>query len=561
MLALLAGCQRRVEAPAPQARFRDVAAETGLDFRHFPGAGGQFYMPEIMGAGVALFDYDNDGDLDVFLVQGMPLDGSAAPAGVLLGNRLFRNELVPSGQLQFTDVTAEAGLGHIGCGMGAATGDYDNDGYVDLYVTNFGRNVLYHNNGNGTFTDVTAKAGVEVNRWSTSAAFIDYDRDGDLDLFVLNYVDFTVKGNKKCYAPTGEPDYCTPKAYQPVSARLFRNDGGGRFTDVTAASGIGAAYGPGLGVTGVDVNQDGWIDLYVANDTAANLLWINQKNGTFAEQGLALGAAYSEDGLAKAGMGVAAGDFDNDGREDLFVVNLTREGATLFRHEGTAGFQDLSLRLGLRPLTFLYTGFGAGWIDYDNDGWLDLFIANGAVTRMESLRGTPYPYHQRNLLLRNDRARKFTDVSGSAGPALQLSEVSRGAAFGDIDNDGGVDIVVSNNNGPVRLLLNETSARQAWLEVKLEGTRANHQGLGARVGVLRKGAPALWRRVHADSSYLSASDPRVHFGLGAAAAVEAVEVGWPDGSRERFPPPTAGNLVTLRQGRGAPAGDPRPTRP
>ncbi|PYV12803.1 MAG: hypothetical protein DMG07_16310 [Acidobacteria bacterium] len=272
--------------------FREAAAETGLEFRHFTGATGQFYIPEIMGAGVALFDYDNDGDLDVYLVQGTMLDRTKRPAesifppgpGFRAGNRLFRNELVPAGKLRFTDVTEAAGVGHEGYGMGVAVGDYDNDGRLDLYVTNFGSNVLYHNNGNGTFTDRTRDAGVDDPRWSTSAAFLDYDRDGRLDLFVSNYVDFTVKGNKKCQAPTGEPDYCTPAAYRPVPARLFHNEGNGRFTDVTERAGLGAAFGPGLGVVCADFDGDGWTDIYVANDGAANLLWITARTASRARE-------------------------------------------------------------------------------------------------------------------------------------------------------------------------------------------------------------------------------------------------------------------------------------
>jgi len=547
---LLGGCAKEnptaPNGPPAGSLFREAAAETGLRFQHFIGSTGEFFMPEIMGAGVALLDYDNDGDLDVYLIQGSAFEAGRKPSE-RLGNRLYRNDLIPSGKLHFTDVTESAGVGHTGYGMGAATGDYDNDGDVDLYVTNFGNNILYRNDGNGRFTDVTRTAGVDDDRWSTSAAFLDYDRDGDLDLVVLNYVDFTVKGSKHCFAPTGERDYCTPKAYRPVTARLFRNDGGGRFADVTAASGISSAYGPGLGVTCADLNGDGWIDIYVANDTAANLLWLNQKNGTFRESGLMAGAAYSEDGLAKAGMGVGAGDYDNDGDDDLWVVNLTREGATLFRNDGTGGFQDVTLAHGLKPLTFPYTGFGTDWFDYDNDGWLDLFVANGAVTLQESLRGQPYPFHQKNQLLRNESGRRFTDVSAEGGPALALSEVTRGAAFGDIDNDGDIDIVLTNNNGPARLLLNETGPRRNWLTVKLEPFAP-----GARVAVLRDGRPPLWRRAHTDSSYLSASDPRVHFGLGDWKGPVAVEVRWPDGRDERWDPMAVNRLVTLGRGSGRP---------
>lgn len=559
----LAGCSRS-KAPETQrgVLFREAAAEAGLKFHHFTGATGQYFMPEIMGAGVALLDYDNDGDLDVYLLQGTMLDPSGKPlfppaAGEPPGNRLFRNELIPSGRLRFTDVTAEAGVGSNGYGMGAATGDYDNDGNVDLYVTNFGHNVLFHNNGNGTFTDVTKRAGVDDPRWSSSAAFLDYDRDGDLDLFVLNYVDFTLKGNKRCYSTAGELDYCTPKAYRGVTSKLFRNEGGGKFTDVSVPSGITSAYGPGLGITAADFNGDGWIDVYVANDTAANILWLNQANGTFKDVALMTGAAFGEEGLPKAGMGVGAGDFNNDGAEDLIVLNLRREGCTLFRNNGKGDFQDATLQSGLGPASFSYTGFGVDWQDYDNDGLLDLFMANGAVTIMESLRGDPYPFHQRNLLFHNEGEGKgFRDATDEGGPAFALSEVSRGAAFGDIDNDGDTDIVVANNNGPARLMLNESGSKRNWLQVRLEGVRDNRMGIGARVVVLRQGQKPLWRRVHTDSSYLSAGDPRVLFGLGRSASVEGILVEWPSGARERWDNLPINKLNTLRQGSGQRAGLP-----
>jgi hypothetical protein len=535
-------------------------------------------MPEIMGAGAALFDYDNDGDLDVYLIQGAMLDEKKKPdeaqfpppKGWKPGNRLFRNELAPSGKLRFSDVTEKAGVGHTGYGMGAATGDYDNDGDVDLYVTNFGSDVLYRNNSDGSFTDVTREAGVDDPRWSSSAAFVDYDRDGDLDLFVCNYIDFTVQGNKRCFAPTGEPDYCSPASYRPAPDRLFRNDGGGKFTDVTQTSGIGEAFGPGLGVTCADFNSDGLIDIYVANDGAANLLWINKGDGRFEESGLMSGAAYGVDGVARAGMGVAAGDFDNDGDEDLLVTNLTREGSTLYRNNGKGQFDDATIEFNLSQPSFLSTGFGVAWFDYDNDGWLDLFAANGAVTLLPALRGQPYPFHQRNQLFHNESSaatgrergvstatggergshRVFREVTNSAGPALQLSEVSRAAAFGDIDNDGDGDILVTNNNGPVRLLLNQAATRSNWIQVKLIGVKDNRDGDGARVAIIRKNAKPLWGRVHTDGSYLAASDPRVHFGLGNEANVEAVGVIWPNGSREMWTNVKVDSLNTLPQGTG-----------
>jgi enediyne biosynthesis protein E4 len=549
---------RRVPSTVPL--FREVAEEVGLKFHHFTGATGEFLMPEIMGAGVALFDYDNDGDLDVYLVQGTTFDPTQDPRhakfppapGWKPGNRLFRNLLSETGKLQFEDVTEKAGVGHIGYGMGVAVGDYDNDGFQDLYVTNFGRNVLYHNNGDGTFTDVTAKAGVDDPHWSSSAAWVDFDRDGRLDLFVANYLDFNVKGNKQCYASTGERDYCTPKMYQPVPARLFRNRGNGTFEDVTEAAGIGAAVGPGLGVVCADFNSDGWPDIYVANDGAAAHLWINQRNGTFKERSLLSGTAYDSEGAPQAGMGVAVGDFDNDGDEDILKTNLTNEGCNLYVNDGRGNFYDASAELGLLLPTFPYTGFGTEWLDYDNDGRLDLFIANGAVNRMESLRGSPYPFNQPNQLFHNDGdGKKFREMTGVAGPAFAISEVGRGAAFGDINNDGAIDIVVANNNGPARLLLNQTHSlnRNHWLLVRLEAANGNRFGIGAKIEVHQRGRKLL-RRVHTDSSYLSANDVRVHFGLGEDPSIVKLTVYWPTGEAEVWNTIQTDRIITIRQGTG-----------
>ena len=495
-----------------------------LPFVHHNGATGKFHMPEIMGAGVALFDYDNDGDLDLFLVQ------SVGPG------KLLRNDLLPGGKLSFADVTASSGIDFAGYGMGAATGDYNNDGFEDLLVTGYDSRALYRNNGNGTFSAIDFPQ--PKGAWSTSASFFDYDRDGRLDLIVLSYVNFSESNAKACRAPTGEADYCTPRAYTPQSARLYHNDGGDRFRDVTSSAGIDRALGPGLGVAAADLNEDGWPDLFVANDTAQNHVWINQRNGTFREAGLESGAAYSEDGLPKAGMGVAIGDADGDGREDLLVLNLMREGATLYRHEGLGprglpSFVDVSRQSGVFAATFPFTGFGVGWIDYDNDGRLDLFLAHGAVTLREEQRGSPAPYREKNLLLHNEGGR-FTDVTDRAGSVFRLLEITRGAAFGDVDNDGRPDIVITNNNGPARLLLNR-SQPASWLAIRARGTGAvNHDAIGARVSLHRDGLPDLVAHVHTDSSYGSASDPRVHFGLGNGTAVRWVDVLWPDGTAERW---------------------------
>ncbi|MFM8394653.1 MAG: FG-GAP repeat domain-containing protein, partial [Acidobacteriota bacterium] len=392
---------RPVGSSAGTPLFRDATVAVGLDFEHDPGESGQFHMPEIMGSGGALFDYDGDGDLDLFLVQGMdpgPRKPSSLPPGpkpaaarrrTKPGHRLYRNELIPSGRLSLTDVSIQAGVNRTSYGMGAAVGDIDSDGDQDLLVTGYGPDFLFRNNGNGTFTESGQKAGIADPRWSTSAAFLDFDRDGDLDLYVTNYVDFTVAGNKRCTSSTGEIDYCTPAAYRPVPDILYRNDGGGNFTDVTSQTKIGTVAGPGLGVTAADFDGDGWVDIYVANDGAANLLWINQKDGTFAENGLLSGSAYAMSGIPRAGMGATAGDFDNDGDPDILVTNLSREGFTLFRNNGRALFDDYSDQVDLTRSSFRSTGFGVGWFDYDNDGWLDLFAANGAVTIVEKLKGEP----------------------------------------------------------------------------------------------------------------------------------------------------------------------------
>jgi len=538
--------------------FRDAAAETGLVFHHFTGATGQFYMPEIMGAGGAVLDYDRDGDLDVYLLQGQVLQAGKRVGETLFppapgfrpGHRLFRNELVPGGRLRFTDVTEKAGLVRDGYGMGAAVGDYDNDGDPDLYVTHFGPNVLYRNNSDGTFTDVTAAAGVDDPRWSTSSSFLDYDRDGDLDLFVANYVDFTVKGNKRCLAPTGEVDYCTPAIYSPAPDRLFRNEGNGRFTDVTETAGIAVADGPGLGVCCTDFNGDGWIDIYVANDGTANLLWINRRDGTFEESGLLSGTAYNEHGSAEAGMGLAAGDFDGDGDEDILVTNLTQEGSTLYQNEGDGDFSDASRKVGLKEPSFGSTGFGVNWFDYDNDGNLDLFAANGAVTLLPLQRGSPYPFSQRNQLFRNEGNGRFREVTELAGKAFDLMEVSRAAAFGDLDNDGDTDIVVTNNNGPVRLLLNNLGSQRQWLRVQLEAEKGNREGIGAKVILRQKSGKTLLRCVRRDGSYLAASDPRLLFGLGDDGQIESVEVLWPGGLSEKWTEIGRDRELILKQGTG-----------
>ncbi|MBT8447770.1 MAG: CRTAC1 family protein [Gammaproteobacteria bacterium] len=493
------------------------------------------------GQGGALLDYDGDGDLDAYLVQ-----SAGGP------NRLFRNDLNGTG-MQLVDVTAGSGCGDEGYGMGVATGDYDNDGDPDLYVLNFGANLLCRNNGDGTFTDVTEEAGVNDARWSVSGSFVDYDRDGDLDLYVANYVEYSADIDKLCYDGAGQRDYCAPTNYAPAGDSLFRNEGDGRFTDVSEASGIAARAGPGLGVVAADLNGDGLSDLYVANDQAANFLWLNRGDGTFEETGLMAGAAYNRDGAAEASMGVTAGDYDGDGDDDLFMTHLTTQSNTLYVNDGGGNFHDGTERAGLGAESMVFTGFGSAWLDYDNDGALDLFVANGAVMVLGEQRGkAAFPYAQTNQLFHNGGDGHFEDVSASAGPAFAVTAIGRGAAFGDIDNDGDIDILVTDNGGPARLLRNELGNARNWLRFTLRGTASGADAQGARVAIELPDGSLRWSRAHTDGSFASASDPRVHFGLGDAEGAAGVLVEWPAGARERWPAISANQPRVLVEGGGMP---------
>ena len=543
------------QAYAAAAIFDEVAHQTGLRFRHYNGMTGQFYLPEIMGAGAALFDFDNDGDLDAFLVQGNVLEPGTKPGNTLFPwretsaptSKLFRNDLdVRTRKLRFTDVTDKSGITANGYGMGAATGDINNDGWTDLYVTNLGSNQMFLNNGDGTFTDVTKKSGTDDARWSSSASFFDYDRDGWLDLMVVNYAVFSTTTSPTCYAASSARDYCTPRAFRSPGNRLFHNKGNGTFEDLTVSAGVAEEFGHGLGIVTADFDADGWIDIYVANDGDPNQLWINQKNGTFKNEALLAGAAINRDGKAEAGMGVDAADFDGNATDDIFITHLMDETNTLYVNLGKLLFEDRTREAGLGMPGRRFTGFGTLFFDYDNDGWLDLFVTNGAVQLLPELmrKGDPFPLDQPNQLFRNQGNGKFIEVSDRA---LEPLEVGRGAAFGDIDNDGDTDVLVTNNNGPAKLFLNEVGNRNHWLGLKLVGKNGRDM-LGARVEVVIKKGHVLWRRARTDGSYLNANDPRVLVGLGTASRVELVRVYWPDGSVEEWKGLPADRYTTLKQG-------------
>jgi len=575
--AMIAGCGResgstsapaRNGGPASQASewFSEQAEQTGLDFVHFNGMSGQFYYPEHMAPGVALFDYDNDGDLDVFIVQGQMLGAGKAlsqarfpPTGPLpLKGRLFRNDLDVHADgtrtLRFTDVTASSGIEAAGYGMGVAAGDYNNDGCIDLYVTSLGGpNQMFRNNCDGTFTDVSSLTHTDDSGWSVSAAFVDYDRDGWLDLFVGHYLSYSLKSDVPCFSVAGRRDYCPPRLYTAQPSRLYHNNRDGTFSDVTAASGLASEFGPALGVATADFNGDGWIDIYVANDGQPNQLWINQRDGTFKNTGLISGTAFTADGHANAGMGVDAGDVDNDGDEDLFVTNFVNEGDSLFVNNGSGLFDDQSAHSGVRFPSLANTGFGTAWLDFDNDGWLDIMTVNGSVTTIEALAQAhdPFPLHERYQLFRNLGDRRFEEVTDRAGAAFRLSDVSRGAAFGDIDNDGDEDVVVGNDSGHVRLLINNVGNRANWLGLRLVSATAPRDMLGARVAIERGDGLTMWRRARADGSYASANDPRVLAGLGQTTKPPRVRVLWPDGRAEEWADVPINRYTTLKEGSGS----------
>jgi hypothetical protein len=525
-------------------RFESVASSAGLDFHHVNGASAERHLPEIMSGGGLFFDYDHDGWVDIFLVDGGSLVDPAVEGRAR--HRLYRNR----GNGTFEDVSARSGIVHGQYGMGACAADYDNDGSVDLYVTNVGPNVLYHNNGNGTFTDVTRAAGVGSASFGASCAFADVDRDGYVDLFVTNYVDARLDNNIFCGDPASRiRTYCHPLNFAPLASVLYHNNGDGTFTDVTREAGIAAHRGNGLGVVAGDYDEDGWPDVFVANDGTPNFLYHNEGRGIFKEVGLLSGVAVASDGKPRAGMGTDFGDYDGDGHLDLFVANHELEMHTLFRNLGGGLFEDVTSRSGIGLATLPFVGFGTVFLDYDNDGDLDLAIVNGHVLNNSGHFRPGSREAQRKLLFRNDGNGRFTEVGPVSGPGFALEAVGRGLAAADIDNDGDLDLLVTNNGGQAELLRNDGGTENNALLVRTVGTRSNRDGIGARLRLTAGGTTQV-REVKAGSSYLGQSDIRVHFGLGRASQIDQLEVRWPAGGTDVVRNVSVNQILTIVEGKG-----------
>jgi enediyne biosynthesis protein E4 len=529
------------------ARFTDVAARAGLVAPTiYGGTDRKSYILETTGCGCAFVDYDNDGWLDIFLLCGTRLEGAPPEAT----NRLYKNNRDGT----FTDVTDRAGLRRAGWASAVCVGDYDNDGFDDLFVTYWGHNVLYHNNGDGTFTDVTQKAGLAgaESIWSSGCAFVDYDRDGRLDLFVANYLDFDLRktpkpGESKFCNWKGVPVNCGPRGLPPGGCALYRNNGDGTFTDVTAKSGVGRAKGSyPMTAVAADFDNDGWPDIYVACDSSSSFLFRNNRDGTFAEIGLESGVARNEDGLEQAGMGLGIGDYDLDGSLDIFKTHFSDDTNILYRNDGKGFFDDVTVRAGLAVET-RFTGWGAGIADLDNDGLPDLFLVTGGVYPEIERKLPEYPFRTPRVIFRNLGNGKFEELVEEAGPAIATPHASRGCAFGDFDNDGDLDVLVINMNEPPSLLRNDVApAAGHWLKVKLVGVKSNRGAIGARV-TARYGSRRQAQEVLSQSSFYSANDPRLHFGLGREDKAD-LEIRWPSGLVQRFEAVAADHLVTVREG-------------
>jgi hypothetical protein len=554
MLTMLSQTVRSRTPPSPSLAtprlpiFTDVTAKSGIRFKQESSKTTQKYLPEAMGGGVAMFDYNNDGRLDLFFVNGAllqdPMPKGAVPdkTGQRYWNRLYRN----NGDGAFTDVTEMAGLQGRGYGMGVATGDFDNDGNVDLLVTNLGGNILYHNNGDGTFTDVTAKAGVAGSGWCTGATFTDYDRDGYLDLIVTRYVDWDFGMNVYCGEHRrGYRAYCHPDQFKAISYLVFHNNGDGTFTDLSKSSGIATSPGKALGIAVNDFDRDGWPDIFVANDSVPEQLFHNNRDGTFTEMGLLAGAAYGENGATFAGMGADFADYNNDGWPDIFVNALANQEYSLFQNNKGA-FEDVTNRSGIGAISMLHSGWGAKMMDYDNDGWLDLFVAQGHVMDNIQLTEPTLRYREPLLIMRN-RHGIFEDVSRLSGPAFEVPLAARGAAFGDLDNDGFIDVAINCNDGHAVILHNEGGNGNHWLSLKLVGKKSNRDGIGATIALVPEGGGEQYAFVSTCGSYLSASDQRAHFGLGSSRKASSIEIKWPSGIVQRLESVAADQILVVHE--------------
>jgi hypothetical protein len=533
------------QTPANSLFEKIPSSASGITWKHVNGRSPQYYLPETTGAGCAFLDYDNDGWMDIYLVNSGKCDFfEPQPA---LRNALYHNNRDGT----FTDVTEKAGVGGGGYGMGVAVGDYDGDGWPDLYVTQYGRSILYHNNGNGTFSEVTERARVAAPGWASSAVWFDYDNDGRLDLFVCRFVEFDKSKNKFCgNEKTGERYYCIPRVYPPAQSWLFHNNGDGTFTDVSMESGIGKALGKAWGVVATDINNDGWMDLLVANDTVANFLFANRGHGKFQEIGLEAGVAYSQDGRARSGMGVDSADYDQDGSQDLFVTNVDQEMYSLYRNHHDETFDDVAGTMGIGGMTRLMSGWGVKFFDYDNDGNVDLFIANGHPDdRIEE--HTNNVTYREPLLLFHNSGKAFQNVSASAGSVFAENFAARGLAIGDFDNDGAVDALVSVNNGAPVLLKNNAAKGNHWLGVRLIGKRANPDAIGARIA-WQAGDLKRSRLKTGGGSYLSAHDPREVLGIGDRTKIDRLEIRWPQpsGRTEVFTELPVDRYITIVEGAG-----------
>lgn len=535
----------KLGSKAPHVKFTDIARSAGIDFQHENAASPEKYLIETMGSGCGWIDYDQNGLLDLYLANGAATR-VYKPKGPTRG-ALYRN----NGDGTFNDVTQKAGVGAEGLfGMGVAVGDYDNDGFPDLLVLGYGRCILYRNNGNGTFTDVTGRAGVaNAGRWASSAAWFDYNNDGHLDLIIANYIDWSPDRNFWCgeHGP-GMRSYCHPDDYNGQPPTLYRNNGDGTFTDVSKQSGIGAKPGNGLGVVTFDYDDDGWQDIFISNDSMPNFLFHNNRDGTFREIGYLAGVAVSADGLPEAGMGVDAADVFGKGKMDLIVTHLDEQLARLYQNTGSQLFEDATLRCGLGYTTFHMSGFGTRFMDYDNDGARDIFMANGHVLDNIQRYNSNVHYAEPKLMFRNLGHGVFQNVSNELGADFLIPRVSRAAAVGDFDNDGDLDILVSNNGERPQLLRNDGGNANHWLEILLIGTKSNRDGVGARVKV-SAGDLVLYDQRKGGMSYQSAQDPRLHFGLGPRTRIDLLEIFWPSGEKTEIRNLKSDQIIAVQEER------------